>query len=70
MKPNTGLLSVPDAATLCGISRSAAYRWAKDGALPVVRSGRTVKVPLVGLARYLQMTLGELRSFIDGSAEQ
>lgn len=69
MKPNTGLLSVPDTATLLGVSRSAAYRMAAAGSLPVVRSGRTIRVSFVGLAKMLQMSLGELRSFIERSAE-
>jgi excisionase family DNA binding protein len=38
------LIAVPEAARLLGISRTAAYRFASSGELPVKRLGRRVYV--------------------------
>ncbi|MEQ7011002.1 helix-turn-helix domain-containing protein [Actinopolymorpha sp. B17G11] len=38
------LISVPDAAKILGLSRASAYRYAKDGDLPVQRLGGRVYV--------------------------
>jgi excisionase family DNA binding protein len=37
-------IRVEDAASILGISRAAAYRYAKDGELPVIRIGQRVLV--------------------------
>jgi excisionase family DNA binding protein len=47
-------LSVPEAAAkYFGLSRKAAYALAAKGALPTVRLGRTLRVPVAALERML-----------------
>lgn len=55
-------LRVEEAASILRISRSAAYELAhawlsSDGAagLPVIRLGRTIRVPRAAIERYLQV---------------
>ena len=45
--------SVPEAAVLLGISRSAAYAAAQRGELSAVRVGRLVRIPKRALLRLL-----------------
>jgi len=54
------VLTVEEAAVVCRISRGAAYELARqylatggEHGLPVVRLGRTLRVPKVGLLRML-----------------
>ena len=46
-------VSVEDAAGILGISRAAAYVYAKDGKLPVIRLGSRVLVPKAALDKLL-----------------
>ena len=46
-------LSIPEAARVLGIGRSAAYQAARAGELPTIRIGRRVLVPVVALERVL-----------------
>jgi excisionase family DNA binding protein len=46
-------ISVEETAVLLGISRSAAYRAAKEGQLVVFRVGRRLLVPIAPLLRML-----------------
>lgn len=45
--------SVPDAAKVIGISRSAAYRAVERGEIPAIRIGRRLVVPEAALRRLL-----------------
>jgi excisionase family DNA binding protein len=48
-------MSVPAAAAkYFGMSRKAAYAAAKKGAIPVVRVGRTLRVPIKAIERMLE----------------
>ena len=47
------VVSVPRAARMLGISRAAAYELAHRGELPVLRLGRRILVPRVGLERLI-----------------
>ncbi|MEM7342394.1 MAG: helix-turn-helix domain-containing protein [Actinomycetota bacterium] len=44
-------LSVPEAAELLGISRSAAYSCVRSGELPALKMGRRVLIPVAALRR-------------------
>jgi excisionase family DNA binding protein len=46
-------VSVEKAARLLGISRAAAYVYAKDGSLPVIRLGSRMLVPKAALDKLL-----------------
>lgn len=46
-------LTVDEAAELLSISRSLAYRWAKDGTLPTIRVGNAVRVPRRALEAWI-----------------
>ncbi len=52
------LIAVPEAAKLLGISRAAAYRFARAGDLPTKRLGRRVYV-----------VTAQLREFIEAESE-
>ncbi|MCP3992839.1 MAG: excisionase family DNA-binding protein [Actinomycetia bacterium] len=47
-------ISVDEAASLLGISRSAAYDCVKTGELPSIRMGRRVLIPLAVLQRLVE----------------
>lgn len=47
-------LTIDDAAELLSISRSLAYRWAKDGTLPTIRVGNAVRVPRRALEAWIE----------------
>jgi excisionase family DNA binding protein len=47
------VMTVPEAGTLLGLSRAAAYQAAARGDIPAVRIGRLLKVPKVALDRML-----------------
>lgn len=38
---------------MLGVSRALAYRWTLDGTLPVLRVGRTVRVPRAALLAWI-----------------
>lgn len=56
VKENVPLtMTVPEAgAKYFGISRKAAYKAVANGSLPVVRLGRTLRVPVAACERMLQ----------------
>lgn len=45
--------TVPEAATVLGVSRNKAYRDVAAGVLPSVRLGRTVRVPKAAIDKLL-----------------
>ncbi|MBA7466789.1 hypothetical protein ES707_01981 [subsurface metagenome] len=47
-------ITVPEAARMLGISRGLAYEMAREGAIPTLRFGRRVVVPLAAIDRLLQ----------------
>lgn len=49
-------ITVEDAGRVLGVGRSLAYRMARSGALPTIRVGRLLRVPL---PRLLEMLEGE-----------
>lgn len=52
-------ISVPEAAKRLGISRGAAYIAANKGEIPVIKIGRTCRVPLRALERMLDLLPAE-----------
>ena len=46
--------SVPEAARVLGIGRSAAYEAARTGQIPTIRIGKRLLVPIVALKRLLE----------------
>lgn len=48
------LLTVTEAAEMCGWSRSHLYNAVQRGELPVVRLGRTVRIPRAWLERWIE----------------
>ncbi|MPZ68807.1 MAG: helix-turn-helix domain-containing protein [Actinobacteria bacterium] len=48
-------ISVLEAAETLGISKATAYASAKNGSLPVLRFGRTLRVPVGQLLRMLSL---------------
>jgi excisionase family DNA binding protein len=52
--PLPALMSVPEAATLLGLSRASAYRYADAGLLPIKRFGRRVYVVRARLKDFLE----------------
>ena len=52
VKPRT--MSVPDAAwEYLGLGKQAAYRAAKEGFIPTIRLGRTLRVPVAAMEEML-----------------
>ena len=51
-------ITVPEAARMLGISRGLAYEMAREGAIPTLRFGRRMVIPLVAIERLLQETNG------------
>lgn len=51
-------LSVAEAGTLLGVSRTSAYAWARSGQLPTIRLGKRILVPKHALERLLENTRG------------
>lgn len=51
---STQLLTVPEAAAMLRIGRTRAYRLAKAGALPCIRIGASVRVPLAAVQRMVE----------------
>jgi len=45
--------SIPEAAEVLGIGRSAAYEAARTGQIPVIRIGKRILVPAVALENML-----------------
>lgn len=53
MQAERRTMTIPEAATLLGISRNSAYVAARKGELPVVRIGKRFLVPRSALERLL-----------------
>ena len=53
IKQNRLLISVSEAIALTGVGRTTAYKLAKSG-WPVVRVGRTIKIPLDQLKQWIE----------------
>ena len=51
--PEPATMSIPAAAELLGISRSAGYRAVASGQIPTIRIGRRLLVPTARLYRLL-----------------
>jgi excisionase family DNA binding protein len=51
--PERQTLSVEEAGKILGISRGAAYQYAKEGSLPTIRLGNRLLVPKAALERLL-----------------
>jgi excisionase family DNA binding protein len=51
--PEPATMSIPAAARLLGISRSAGYRGANSGQIPTIRIGRRLLVPTARLHQLL-----------------
>jgi excisionase family DNA binding protein len=49
------VLSVPEAGKLLGLGRNASYEAVRKGVIPVIRIGRTLRVPKVAFDRLLEM---------------
>ena len=47
-------VTVAQAAAVLGLARSTTYRMTSDGRLPVVRVGRTVRIPSAHLLELLE----------------
>jgi excisionase family DNA binding protein len=47
-------LRVPEVAQRLGISRTKAWQMARAGELPTLRLGRSVRVPVSALARWIE----------------
>jgi excisionase family DNA binding protein len=48
------VLSVPEAGELLGLGRNAAYEAVRKGVIPVIRIGRTLRVPKAAFDRLLE----------------
>lgn len=58
---STRLLTVDEAATRLRVSTWTVRRWAREGRIPVVRLGRTVRAPM-------RFDLGVLEAWLAGHA--
>ncbi|HWQ52099.1 MAG TPA: helix-turn-helix domain-containing protein [Bryobacteraceae bacterium] len=47
------LLRGPEVAAALGVSRALAYRWMSAGILPVIRRGRSIRVPRAALVKWI-----------------
>ena len=48
------LYRVAEAADLCGFARSTGYLLAASGEWPVIRRGRSIRIPAAGLMRWIE----------------
>jgi excisionase family DNA binding protein len=55
------LLRITDVAKMLGLGRSKAYAMAKQGALPVVRIGKAIRVPCQGLFEWVRTKTQQAR---------
>jgi excisionase family DNA binding protein len=53
--PDEPTISVAEAGRLLGISQGHAYKATRDGDIPTVRIGRSLRVPTVWVRRVLQL---------------
>lgn len=54
METQERLLRMAEVVKMTGYSRAKAYGMAAAGEIPTVRSGRSVRVPLVALQRWIE----------------
>jgi len=54
------LLRIPEAAAILGLGRSTVYALIGSGALPVVRVGRSVRIPMSGLQTWIETQTASL----------
>lgn len=52
------VVTVAQAGALLGVSRSRSYELVEDGTIPVIRSGRAIRVPTARLLRLLGIEPG------------
>lgn len=52
------LLKVEDAAALCDVARSTFYQLINSGRVPVVRIGRSVRIPRAWLEKWISEQAG------------
>lgn len=52
------LLRVEEAAEALGISRTTLYELLRAGSIPVIHIGRSVRIPVVALERYVALLAG------------
>jgi len=63
----TMLLNAEETATLLGLGRTKVYEMLAAGELPVIRIGRSVRVPREGLADWIRRRTAEGHpDFLDG----
>lgn len=48
------LLRIPEAAALLGVGRSTVYQLVQQGTIPIVRIGRSVRVPAAALDEWVE----------------
>ncbi len=60
MENSRQTVTVPEAANILGIGRSGAYAAVRSGAIPAVRIGHRILVPVAALERLLKATPGTL----------
>ena len=60
MENSRQTVTVPEAANILGIGRSGAYAAVRSGAIPAVRIGHRILVPVAALERMLEVTPGTL----------
>ena len=58
-------ISVEEAGRILGVSRGAAYAYAKDGSIPTIRLGKRLLVPRAALEKMLNVahTASDAQSF-------
>ncbi len=54
---NTNLMSIPELASLLGVSRISVYNWVKTGRIPAVRVGRNYAIRQADARRLLSPEL-------------
>lgn len=67
------LLTMAQAAEQLGIGRSTLYPLLRDGSIPSIHIGKSLRIPYKGLAEYIerqtreaQAAMGEIRAALDG----
>ncbi len=60
-------LAVADVATMLGISRSTTLTLIQSGAIPSIRVGRQIRIPVRGLEQYLRLQGLDLKLIGRGS---
>ena len=53
------LVSPREAAAILGIGRDACYQLIREGRLPTLKVGRSIKVPRIALSRFVEQVAPE-----------